>query len=374
MNKFLKLYTGIFIGMMIMHQFLLLFGGWLPETIKEIIYSTFSIVAMGSALICIVYLLYAIFVRKEIKRCAITCLKSVLVVAMVFVGLFLVEISNGCTVQVGEYSKDGSANVTFSELDLPKKSYEFYNISIRGRSIDLPVSDYTKLYFKFSDKAEFDGTLMIANMESGLTVFAHSMENDIQEDFFAASNIETGEEHTSEHGAEDTKELFGEGCRAFNQFYMQYEVEPSDMDCSIPSMVFKFNEYIRTSSLLILKTISSPFEVVKVTKYEGNGTGYVEKGLTKSEELIVKKVYVAQDNIGYMMDLEYRGSPDKVDEFYSLMYHHGILVESPKWLKNLEVFVNKYQRGSCGKDLSGERFEEHSANDSVRSINICEGD
>ncbi len=354
MNNALKKFSILFVGLLVLHQLAITLGFWLPESLLRFVYGAFSFIVYGLLLYSFSRLIFSLFVRKEIKKWAVTLFKAFLFAIGIFVGVAIIGLTNQCAVQLDEFSQESSVHVTFTDIEVPKTNTEYYRINIRGQSLNIPVSDYSALYFRFDDIESFDGMLMMTDSANGLTVMANSMKNEVHDKYFS-----------------DFSPFATESFSTFELYDMSFDVKPSDLGCSLPSIAVNYNEFIRVLTLLGLKSFSGLLEVEKVTKYVGIDIGFVEIGSDNTDNFIVKKTYVPSDNVDLIIYVELRGKADQQNEFYSAVYNKGSVIESPVWLKNFEMFANKYQKGSCGTLNSRGDDDNESGTDLNTLIEVC---
>ncbi len=354
MNNTLKTFSLLLVALLVSHQVAITFGVWLPEILLKFIYGLLFFIVPGLLIYVFFRFLYSLFVRKEIRGKALELFNTSIFTIGASIGVAIIGLTNQCAVQIDEFAKEASTHVTFTDAEFSNSYTEYYRITIRGQEINIPVSDYGSLYFSFDDVNTFDGRLLMSDESSGLMVMVSSMGNDINERYFSAVNP-----------------LATDSYRTFELYDMSFDVKPSDLVCSLPSVAFNYSEFIEGLTLLGLKGVVSFFELEKVTKYEGKNSGFVEVGRGRSNDAVVKKTYVPNDNIDLMIHVELRGLLDNKDEFYNMAYNKGNVIESPIWLKNFETFANKYQKGSCG-EINSRSNDENSSDTGLNTlIEVC---
>ncbi len=332
MNNALKMFSLLLVILLVSHQVAITFGIWLPESLLRFVYGFLFFIVPGLLIYASFRFLYSLFVRIETWGRALELFKASLFTIGVSIWVAITGLTNQCAVQIDEFSKEASINVTFTDIEFSNTYTDYYRITVRGQEINVPISDYGSLYFSFDDVKKFDGMLLMSDKVSGLTVMVRSMENDVNERYFSAVNP-----------------LSTESYRTFELYDMSFDVKPSDLVCSLPSVAFNYSEFIKGLTLLGLKGFVSFFELEKVTKYESKNPGFVEVGRGSSNDAIVIKTYVPNDDIDLIIYVELKGELDKKDDFYNVVYSRGSVIEAPIWLKNFETFANKYQKGSCGE-------------------------
>ncbi len=354
MNNAIKKFSLLFVALLASHQLLITFGIWLPENLLMFVYGSFSFIVFGLLLYSFSRLVFSLFVRKEIMVWAVALFKSFFFAIGIFVGISIIGLTNQCTVQLDEFSQEGSANVTFTDIQIPKTNTAHYSMTIRGQKINIPVSDYSALYFNFADFEGFDGLLIMVDKSNELTVMATSMENEVHDQYFSVLNPFTTESFST-----------------FELYDMSFNVKPSDLNCALPSVAVNYSEFIKGLTLLGLKDFTSFLEVEKVTKYEGENDGFVKIGKDNRSDLIVIKTYVPSDDLDLMINVELRGGPAQHDTFFNLVYNNSNVIESPIWLRNFEMFANKYQKGSCGMPDTRAADEDISGTALSGLIDVC---
>jgi hypothetical protein len=367
MNKTTKAYILLFAIFIIVHQSILI-KYVIPELVLYIILLSFVLIAISKTVIELIGMVSSIIKKSYIKARLLNFVGALFGLFIVLIFSGLLAGSSGCSTVLARVDKDDQAFIVYEELLNGSKYAEYFKSKLWNSDALIPVVNYDQAYISFFNNDSYGGFLHLSDSDTNKSVTFTIHENKIIEDFFGMTNIMTGEDFISSAGKENTKAMFGEQFKLFDQMALGYTLSPRDLKCGITNIARNNIDLFKSLSLLILKSIEGPFTLEHVYEMAGKNKGYLQTGID-DEGLSVYNAYkVIQPEQSYILQTTFKAPKTNSPHYLNLMSEQNISLaptQSPMWLIKLEKLIANKDKSSCTNaydELAASGFTTKSTN------------
>ena len=304
--------------------------------------------------IVFLYALYtvlaSIFGKRWSSSTAVQAMLSLLFCVCCGAALSTASFSSMCQIQKHILMANDVAFVTFEEVDADAPVHTGWHLNWHDITVPIPNAAFDTLSLnKYNDL----GFRTILRAPSNVIVLLSYLENQAIEDLYATSDTDEGfpgKTKNTERGRQSTRSIYGGQIRFSELVEMGYNYTPEDFSCSILSWLKKYNEQVKISQTLILKSVGTPNDTLHVFRGVGSYPGWLEQVHMPNGMRMWKAAILSDTFPDHMLMIDIQVKSQGADEAigFSIGRRHTLIsTNRPAWLRSLEVFLRTNRKSDC---------------------------
>jgi hypothetical protein len=242
------------------------------------------------------------------------------------------------------------AFVTFEEADADAPVHAGWYLTWHDITVPIPNAAFDTLSLcRYKDL----GFRTILRAPSNVIVLLSYLENQAIEDLYATTDTDEGSPGKTKNtarGRQDTGSIYGRQTRLSELVEMGYNYTPEDLSCPILSWLKKYNEQIKISQTLILKSVGTPNDILHVFRGVGSYPGWLEQVHMPNGMRMWKAAILSDTFPDHMLMIDIQVKSQGTDEAigFSIGRRHTLIsTNRPAWLRSLEVFLRTQRKSDC---------------------------